>query len=373
MDLPSAEVQLKNASHNYLIKGGRWTGWASVFILLLMLINIGLQTTTILTVSNITVYMLPIFITIAVAALVAKIFSTSRINEVALLIYLALLEFGWLFLIWAIFVHSDDEFVGVAALAGVESIIDVLVLTFAIALFTSRKLMLMAILPFMLLNFVLRLIEVPENYIFPLTKFTCFLAIIISGQKVLYSWFSTAIIRDIEKQHLLKSFKRMALIDGLTSLSNRRHFDELLSQEIRAAERNNHPLSVLLIDVDFFKKLNDSLGHQVGDDCLVALGKVLTAIANRPRDLAARYGGEEFAILLPDTDLEGALKIAAKLKVKLASAKLPHPNSEVSEFITVSQGVSQWQPKMSIEELMKNADTGLYDAKGEGRNRFSAA
>ena len=95
------------------------------------------------------------------------------------------------------------------------------------------------------------------------------LAIIVSGQKSISSWFVKAVIRDYEKQKLLKQFRRLALIDGLTNISNRRHFDQILTQEVHASERNNHALTIILLDVDFFKRLNDTLGHQAGDDYLV--------------------------------------------------------------------------------------------------------
>ncbi|QFU21414.1 GGDEF domain-containing protein [Shewanella eurypsychrophilus] len=368
--LPSSEMQLKKECHLYLIKGGKWAALMSVFILVAMLANIAFQTSKVLLASNIILYMLPILLTIFAAGVVVRVYSTHEISNKAFLTYLFALEFSWLFLIWMIFDSSEDIFAGNAALAGVESIVDVLVLTFAIALFCDRKIMLMGVLPLMLLSFFLRVTEIPDNYFFPLTKFLCFFAIIVSGQRVLYTWFEKAIVRDVEKQHLLKHFRRMALVDGLTNISNRRHFDEILSQEIRAAERNNHPLCLILIDVDFFKRLNDSLGHQVGDDCLVALAKVLTGVANRPRDLAARYGGEEFVILLPDTDLDGSLKIAEKLKMLLAKAKISHPDSEVSQFVTVSQGVCQWKAEMGQEQLMESADKLLYKAKSSGRNQY---
>ena len=371
--MPSSEVQLKKECHLYLIKGGKWAALMSTFILFAMLVNIVLQTSKVLLASNIILYMLPVFITIILAALVMRVYAIDEISNKALLAYLFSLELSWLFLIWMIFDSSEAIFSGNAALAGVESIVDVLVLTFAIALFVDRKIMLMAVLPLMLLSFFLRVTEIPDNYFFPLTKFLCFFAIIVSGQRVLYTWFKKAVVRDVEKQHLLKHFRRMALIDGLTNISNRRHFDEILSQEIRASERNNHPLCVIMIDVDFFKRLNDSLGHQVGDECLITLAKLLSSVANRPRDLAARYGGEEFVILLPDTDRNGAYLIADKLKSILAKVKIPHPDSDVSEYITVSQGVCQWQEGMKPDELISEADRLLYQAKLTGRDRFFGA
>ncbi len=370
--LPSSEQQLKKETHLYLVKGVMWASLVSVFIMLAILANIAMQPEPILSSTTASLHMLPTLFIAVIGVVRINENSVSTISNKLLLTYLLILEVSWLLLTWRIFDSTDTLVGGDEALASIETLVDILVLTFAIALFPNRTVMWMVVLPLMLMGFLLRITEIPDNYLFPMTKFICFFAIIATGQKVLFTWFKKAIVRDVEKQYLLKHFRRMALIDSLTQISNRRHFDEILSQEIRASERNGHPLSVILIDVDFFKKLNDSLGHQVGDDCLVALAKVLTSIANRPRDLAARYGGEEFVILLPDTDLDGSLIIAEKLKQGLADIKLLHPDSEVSGWVTVSQGVCQWQDGMKLEPLMSRADKLLYQAKSEGRNRYVA-
>ncbi|BAJ03551.1 GGDEF domain-containing protein [Shewanella violacea] len=368
--MPSSKTELEKEIHIYLFKGAIWAGLVSVLILAAILFNIMIGESPVLALNIAILYMSPLLCTFVFAAVIMKMYSADEISNRVLLVYLVLLEASWLFLILMIFDSYNELFLGDAALSGVESLMDILVLTFAIALFPDRRVMLMGVLPFMLLSIVLRVNEIPDNYLFPLTKFVCFLAIIITGQKVLFTWFERAIVRDVEKQHLLKYFRQVALIDGLTNISNRRHFDEVLSQEIRAAERNKHPLSVILIDVDYFKKLNDSLGHQVGDECLIELAKVLMSIANRPRDLAARYGGEEFVILLPDTDLNGSQLIAGKLKLALSEARLIHPDSAVSDLVTVSQGVCLWQQGMRPEDLMGCADKLLYQAKSTGRDRF---
>lgn len=372
LSLPSSEKQLKLESHLYLIKGVMWASLVSVFIMLAIFANIAMQVKPIISVTTAILYMLPTLSIAVIGAVKIKIRSVSAIPNKLLLFYLFILQVSWLLLTWRIFDNTDTLVGGDEALASIETLIDILVLTFAIALFPNPRVMWVGVLPLMLMGLFLRITEIPDNYIFPMTKFTCFFAIIITGQKVLFSWFKKAIVRDVEKQYLLKHFRRMALIDGLTQISNRRHFDEILSQEVRASERNSHPLCVILIDVDYFKKLNDSLGHQVGDECLVKLAQVLSSIANRPRDLAARYGGEEFVILLPDTDLKGSLIIAEKLKQAITEIKLPHPDSDVSQWVTVSQGVCQWQDGLNMDSLMSSADNLLYQAKSEGRDRYVA-
>ncbi|RTR35116.1 diguanylate cyclase [Shewanella atlantica] len=347
-----------------------WATLISLFLVVVFLANIKMHSTPLLSLHQATFFLAPIVIIASIGTVTSRFFKGVEVSNRALFTYLFMLEVAWLFLIWKLFENGGEMYAEHAALIGVESLIDVLVLTFAIALFPDRRVMLTAVLPLMLISFFTRLIEVPANPLFPATKLFCFLAILVTGQKVLYSWFRKAIVRDVEKQYLLKQFRRMALVDGLTNISNRRHFDEILSQEIRASERNNHPLCLILIDIDYFKRLNDSSGHQVGDECLVEVAKVLAGICHRPRDLAARYGGEEFVLLLPDTDLNGACQVAEKVKLKLAEAKLIHPDSELGSYITVSQGVCQCRESMSADEFISEADKLLYSAKSTGRDRY---
>ncbi|ABV35442.1 diguanylate cyclase [Shewanella sediminis HAW-EB3] len=342
----------------------------SLFLATVFLVNMLMQPSPMLSIRETSVLLSPVVVVALIGTAVSWIFKGIEISNRGLNIYLFMLEAAWIFVIWQLFYTGGEMYAGHASLTGVEALVDVLVLTFAIALFPDRRVMFMAVLPLMLSSFFIRFIEIPANPLFPVTKLFCILAILVTGQKVLYSWFKKAIVRDVEKQYLLKQFRRMALVDGLTNISNRRHFDEILSQEIRASERNNHPLSLILIDIDYFKRLNDSSGHQVGDECLVEVAKVLAVICHRPRDLAARYGGEEFVLLLPDTGLSGGCQIAKKVRDKLAGIKLDHPDSELGHYITVSQGVCQWREGMSADDFISKADTLLYRAKSTGRDRY---
>jgi len=169
--------------------------------------------------------------------------------------------------------------------------------------------------------------------------------------------------------------RRWAYIDGLTGVHNRRYFDERLNTEWDRAVRNDSSLSVLMLDVDFFKRYNDHYGHQAGDDCLRQVAQVLDGGLKRPADLLARYGGEEFVCLLPDTDLPGAKQLAEQLGARVADLQLEHAGSTVAAFVTVSVGVCCKPAGMqgSVAELLRQADAQLYLAKQRGRKQSCAA
>ncbi len=170
------------------------------------------------------------------------------------------------------------------------------------------------------------------------------------------------------------SLKLLALSDGLTGLANRRHFDQRLSAEFKRAVRDQSPIGLVMIDVDYFKKFNDHHGHVAGDACLQMVGKAVLAGQRRPGDVAARFGGEEFAILLPDTDINGALAVAESVRTAIADLKFAHGASPF-RTLTVSGGVHALVPVRGqpARALVEAADRGLYRAKAEGRNRVCAA
>ncbi|MGY2996676.1 diguanylate cyclase [Mesorhizobium sp. URHB0026] len=159
--------------------------------------------------------------------------------------------------------------------------------------------------------------------------------------------------------------------DGLTELWTRRAFDEALAREFSRARRNAAPLSLVIIDVDWFKRFNDHYGHPAGDECLRAVSRCIQATARRPADAAARYGGEEFALVLPETDARGAFVIAETLRSKVRDLAMAHAGSEKS-IVTVSIGVSTLDADgatMEIADLLRRADDALYGAKAAGRDR----
>jgi diguanylate cyclase (GGDEF)-like protein len=163
----------------------------------------------------------------------------------------------------------------------------------------------------------------------------------------------------------------MASRDGLTGLKNRRAFDEHLRRVWQLAQRDGRSLSVMLIDVDFFKAFNDSLGHQAGDAALQSIANVVAATARRPLDLSARYGGEELAIILFDVTREHVALVAEGVQRRVEALKIRHPTSTVAPVVTVSTGVAFVRPssERSPQGAIMLADRGLYAAKNAGRNR----
>ncbi|WIT14093.1 diguanylate cyclase [Paucibacter sediminis] len=160
--------------------------------------------------------------------------------------------------------------------------------------------------------------------------------------------------------------------DALTGLMNRRALDERLHQCIAQARRDGLPLTLVLCDVDYFKRYNDSLGHVEGDACLKRVAALLREACRRPSDCVGRYGGEEFALILPNTPRSGAMTYARALIRTMALAGIPHPDSDIAPHITVSGGITTCVADASTtaEGLLLRADDALYNAKAHGRNRF---
>lgn len=166
-----------------------------------------------------------------------------------------------------------------------------------------------------------------------------------------------------------EDLQRLTLSDGLTGIANRRYFNEYLEREWRTGQRQGKPMGLVMADIDYFKRYNDAYGHQAGDACLKEVAALLTETVHRPADLAARYGGEEFAIVLPDTDLFGAVHIAEQLRRAVEMRGIAHRASPCGH-VTISLGVAAVVPASanSMEELIKQADLALYQAKRGGRN-----
>ena len=179
-------------------------------------------------------------------------------------------------------------------------------------------------------------------------------------------------LRDITLQKEAQDeLKRLATRDGLTGVANRRSFDEVLVAEWLRGTRDVKPLSLVLLDVDHFKRYNDAFGHQGGDACLKTIASALTVSCHRSADLVARYGGEEFAAILPGTTVSGALTVAERIRADIAALKLPHPGNDNVGCVSISLGVATVVPDRTLEmgELVEAADRALYAAKRAGRNR----
>ncbi|HZG37425.1 MAG TPA: diguanylate cyclase [Nodosilinea sp.] len=168
---------------------------------------------------------------------------------------------------------------------------------------------------------------------------------------------------------------QMATQDGLTGISNRRAFDEKLAYEWKLGCREQTPLAVVLCDVDYFKAYNDTYGHIAGDQCLREIAGVLNTATQRPADLASRYGGEEFALILPRTDLEGALHLLNRIRSTLQARAITHPQSSIGPYVSLSFGLASVVPDLQwqLEDLLRAADAALYQAKADGRDRIVVA
>lgn len=168
-----------------------------------------------------------------------------------------------------------------------------------------------------------------------------------------------------------EELQKLTCQDSLTGIANRRRFDDFIEKECQRSAREGSPLSLLLIDIDYFKLYNDNYGHLGGDGCLRKVADALRRAVQRPADLVARYGGEEFAIILPNTNIEGALKIAEFLHSVVQELEIPHQYSEISDIITISTGIACKVANMnnSPGDLIEMADRALYEAKKSGRNQ----
>jgi len=163
----------------------------------------------------------------------------------------------------------------------------------------------------------------------------------------------------------------MSIRDSLTGIYNRRHFDETLLQEWNRSRRIRQALSLLMIDVDCFKSLNDRYGHQTGDECLRTIASEIASHLKRPDDLVARYGGEEFAVILPGANPQGALTVAERIRSSIESIRIPNEDSRVGRNVTVSVGISTEENfiEPDARALLMRADSALYEAKTAGRNQ----
>lgn len=169
-----------------------------------------------------------------------------------------------------------------------------------------------------------------------------------------------------------QDLRALALTDSLTGLANRRQFDTYFDTEWQRLAREKQPLTLILCDIDYFKRYNDYYGHPTGDMCLAQVSQVLTRCIRRPADLVARYGGEEFAVVLPNTDTAGGHSVAQFIQKELAAAAIPHATSGVSDAVTLTMGIATVIPEYHLDshDLLQAADLALYHAKQQGRDRI---
>lgn len=189
--------------------------------------------------------------------------------------------------------------------------------------------------------------------------------------------FSLPIVKARVRTHIeLKRHRdileNLSTIDALTGLANRRRFDEYFNSEWKRSTREGTLLSMIMIDIDFFKLYNDNFGHATGDECLKQVTKCLDDIVNRPADLLARYGGEEFVCILPKTDIHGTIRIGEMMRDLVEKLNIPHQHSIITDHVTISLGAATLLPKdtISSDVLLEAADKCLYQAKAGGRNQI---
>jgi diguanylate cyclase (GGDEF)-like protein/PAS domain S-box-containing protein len=179
-------------------------------------------------------------------------------------------------------------------------------------------------------------------------------------------------IRDnTDYKNTQSALEELAVTDELTGLHNRRFFNEHLNKEWTRGIRNQQPLSLILLDIDYFKQYNDTYGHTAGDECLQSVASILQRSLLRSSDMATRYGGEEFCLLLPNTPLDGAFNVAERIRSNVTKLEIPHKTSTVSNTVTLSDGIVSLIPSSqdNPSQLVTLADKALYEAKALGRNQ----
>ena len=171
---------------------------------------------------------------------------------------------------------------------------------------------------------------------------------------------------------LQKELEDFSFKDALTAVANRRMFDSMLSLEWSNAQRNHQPLSLIMLDIDYFKQYNDFYGHVKGDECLKRVAQTLNTAGTRARDFFARFGGEEFALILPETDQTAAFKVAERCRSMIFKEQIPHEKSAIGQLLSISIGVNTITPSSNDNLLafVESADKLLYQAKQTGRNRI---
>ncbi|PVZ72084.1 GGDEF domain-containing response regulator [Pelagibaculum spongiae] len=182
-------------------------------------------------------------------------------------------------------------------------------------------------------------------------------------------------LRESQLEEAINRLEQLSLLDQLTGIGNRRYFDDLYDRQWRAAKRKHCSIAVVMLDVDDFKRYNDTLGHPAGDECLKKVANALNKEMRRPSDSVSRYGGEEFVAILFDTDARGALEVAERMRKAIHKMKLHHPGSRVCDFVTLSGGIACVIPDgdLTQKQLLESADKALYQAKENGRDRFSVS
>ncbi|WP_051252216.1 GGDEF domain-containing protein [Ferrimonas kyonanensis] len=248
----------------------------------------------------------------------------------------------------------------------------VIVLTSAITLYT-RPVAIVALLVPLLLPLTTALTTTSPFPWYALTLLAISLVVAQQMQHTLSRWSRLSRRQQDRYRKLQQLMSQKSDQDGLTGITNRSRFDQRLKQLVAENRRTRNPLTLVMLDVDYFRSYNDHYGHKAGDLCLKGLAKLMVHCSRRQTDVIARYGGEEFAILLPATDKGGAERLLRQLRTEVAEAAVTHSHSPISDTITLSAGVAQWTPGQGADALVEQAGKALNQAKLEGRNRYVIA
>lgn len=253
------------------------------------------------------------------------------------------------------------------------NLISLLLLTGLVAAYCDVRLF-YALISVPLLFLLMRASWSPEPFFLVNTIVVGVLLVVLeTGRRMLNGWFELAVSREHDNLMLANKMNAMANRDPLTGIANRRHFDQVCKRAIAQGVILEMPLTLILLDVDFFKRYNDHYGHQAGDECLILVAECLEESVREPGDLVARYGGEEFVVLLQETDKAGGQQVARRIRETLAARALPHAGSDVAPHLTLSQGIAQWQAGETLAMLLQRADEALYRVKEQGRDGYGVA
>lgn len=248
-----------------------------------------------------------------------------------------------------------------------------LLFTALISLYFDPKVLLSFILPVWLTILVATLFHPAQLTVLSALQWVLLAGLIESGRRILNSWFILALRREQENADLINQLSMLASKDPLTGIANRRTIKARLDQEIARHERDGKGFGLIMLDVDHFKLYNDRYGHQNGDSCLVTIARILESATQDHRGTVGRVGGEEFVVLLPDADARLLQTTAESISRALRAKALEHALSPVSDTVTVSQGLTVWQPGQTAQAVIAQADKALYSAKQQGRNRWIEA
>ena len=249
-----------------------------------------------------------------------------------------------------------------------------LILTVSLTLFSTPLLGRLVLAP-LLLPLTFQLQQTPITSEHSAALMTLSLAVVTStfGQRLLLKLNRFTNLQHQHYRQLKLLLSQTTQQDGLTGIANRSRFDQRLHQVVAENRRTKNPLTLVMLNVDYFRSYNEHYGHQEGDRCLKGLAKLILHCSRRQTDIIARYGGEEFAILLPVTDKTGAERLLRQLRNELSQASLTHAHSPISDHVTLSAGVAQWKPGQNAQSLVEQAKNALASAKLEGRNRYFIA